>query len=126
MCNRDTEIEDHEGRKFTIPKGMIVWANILGIHHSHKYFPNPEKFDPDRFLGANKEKIIPNSFIPFGMGPRACIGSRFALMETKIILYSILAEFKFGVCDKTLVPMRYGAAFMLAPRTDLIIQLEKR
>ncbi|XP_063706633.1 probable cytochrome P450 9f2 [Culicoides brevitarsis] len=125
-CNNDTEIEDHEGKKFTIPKGSMIWSNIYGIHHSHKYFPNPEKFDPERFLGANKEKIIPNSYIPFGLGPRACIGSRFALMEGKIILYSILSEFKFEVCDKTLVPMRYSGGFGMGPRVDLIVQLKKR
>lgn len=105
---------------------MTVWVNVYGIHHSHKYFPNPEQFDPERFLGANKAKIIPNSFIPFGVGPRGCIASRFALMEAKIILYDILSEFKFAVCDKTLVPMRYCQAFMLNPKVDLIVQLQKR
>lgn len=96
------------------------------MHHSHKYFPNPEKFDPERFLGANKEKINPNAYVPFGLGPRACIGSRFALMEGKIILYSILSEFKFEVGDKTLVPMRYGGGFGLGPRVNLIVELKKR
>ncbi|XP_063703756.1 probable cytochrome P450 9f2 [Culicoides brevitarsis] len=126
VCNSDTEIEDHEGRKFIIPKGKMIWVNIYGMHHSHKYFPNPEQFKPERFLGGNKEKIIPNSYIPFGIGPRACIGSRFALMESKIILYSILSEFKFAVCDKSLVPMRYGIGMTIGPRVDLIVALKKR
>lgn len=77
-------------------------------------------------MGANKEKIIPNSYIPFGLGPRACIGSRFALMEGKIILYNILSEFKFEVCDKTLVPLRYKAGFGMGPKVDMIVELKKR
>ncbi|XP_063703769.1 probable cytochrome P450 9f2 [Culicoides brevitarsis] len=126
VCNQDTLIFDHNDRQYTIPKGAHIWMNIYGIHHSHKYFANPTRFDPERFLGVNKKKIVSGSFMPFGVGPRACIGTRFALMEAKLVIYTLLSEFKFKICDKTLVPMQYGDGFSLTPKVPLIVELEKR
>lgn len=57
-----------------IQKNQIVLIPFVGIHRDSKYFPNPEKFDPERFSEDNKRKIKPNSYIPFGLGPRSCIG----------------------------------------------------
>lgn len=126
VSNAETIIEDEIGKKFTIPKGAYVWINTIGIHFNHKYFPNPEKFDPDRFLGENKYKIIPNTFIPFGVGPRACIGSRFALMQIKVILYTILSEFSFEVCDETIIPMQFAKSGAFEPARELIVELKQR
>lgn len=75
VCNKDTKVTDYDGREFIIPNKAKLWVNAYAIHHNHKYFPNPMKFDPDRFLGENKKKIIPNTYLPFGLGPRACIGN---------------------------------------------------
>lgn len=75
LCNRTTELEITKTHKIKIPEGSHVWFNIYGMHHSHKYFPNPEKFDSDRFLGENRKNINMNAYIPFGAGPRNCIGS---------------------------------------------------
>lgn len=73
VCNKDTKIKVDE-KEFVIPNKAKIWINVFGMHHDHKYFPNPMKFDPSRFLGENKKKIVPNSYMPFGIGPRACIG----------------------------------------------------
>lgn len=72
-CNKDTKIKVGD-KDYVIPNKGKLWINVYGLHHNHKYFPNPMKFDPDRFLGDNKKKIVPNSYMPFGLGPRACIG----------------------------------------------------
>lgn len=74
VCNKGTTISDSKGNSFTIPKGMTVNFNVYAVHYNPKYYPNPDKFDPNRFLGENKSKIQPNTFIPFGVGPRACLG----------------------------------------------------
>lgn len=74
VCNEDTVIEDGKGNRFTIPKGMVIFINMFGLHYNPKYFPNPEKFDPERFLGENKKNIKPYTYMPFAVGPRACIG----------------------------------------------------
>lgn len=74
VCNKETTIEDDKGNKFTIPEGMLVMFNPISVHYNPKYYPNPGKFDPERFYGDNKMNIQPNTFISFGVGPRACIG----------------------------------------------------
>lgn len=58
----------------TILEGTQVFIPIRAIHLDPKFFPNPDKFDPDRFSDENKHTIISGSYMPFGVGPRNCIG----------------------------------------------------
>ncbi|GJQ83088.1 hypothetical protein Trydic_g20100 [Trypoxylus dichotomus] len=85
----DIKIED-----YVIPKGTSVAMHILDIHRNPKYFANPEKFDPDRFLPENCKDRHPYAYIPFSAGPRNCIGQKFALMEEKILMSYILKNYK--------------------------------
>lgn len=71
-CVKDYTFDD-ERLKFKIDKGSNVVFSIYGMHRDAKYFPNPDKFDPERFNDENKHKILP-FFAPFGIGPRNCIG----------------------------------------------------
>ncbi|KAL1424344.1 hypothetical protein MTO96_020270 [Rhipicephalus appendiculatus] len=66
-----------------------------------KYFPHPEVFDPDRFLDKNKEGVVPFSFLPFGEGPRQCVGMKFASMNFKLGLFHALSRFSFETCPET-------------------------
>jgi cytochrome P450 family 6 len=59
---------------FVLEKGVPVYISMLGMHYDPEYFPNPEKFDPNRFSEENKSNILPCSYFPFGEGPRICIG----------------------------------------------------
>ncbi|PSN52369.1 Cytochrome P450 9e2 [Blattella germanica] len=59
---------------YTLEPGDAVWIPIYAIHHDPKYYPNPEKFDPERFSDENKDNIKPFTYLPFGSGPRNCIG----------------------------------------------------
>lgn len=86
--------------------GDMVWLPMTGIHHNEEYFPNPSKFDPERFSDENKSSINPYAYIPFGSGPRNCIGSRFALMECKTLIFHILSKFELTVIKKTTIPMK--------------------
>lgn len=73
QCSKDYAFE-LDGKKIVIEKGKQLWIPTYSIQHDPKYFENPEKFDPQRFDEANKHKIKPGSYIPFGEGPRACLG----------------------------------------------------
>lgn len=73
-CTKDYEIELGDGKKLTIKKGQLVFLPFYSLHHDERYFPNPEKFDPYRFSDANKDSIVSGSYLPFGSGPRVCIG----------------------------------------------------
>lgn len=71
---------DGEKHHITIKEGQNVYIPTHGLHHDPKYYPNPERFDPSRFSEENKHLLVPGTYLPFGSGPRVCIGSRFALM----------------------------------------------
>ncbi|XP_049294620.1 probable cytochrome P450 9f2 [Anopheles funestus] len=111
MCVRDYVVDDGDRLKFTIDKGTAIFIPIAGLHHDPQYYPNPNKFDPERFSEQNREKINPNAYLPFGIGPRNCIGSRFALMEVKAIIYYMLQEFSFEPTPNTQIPLRLAKGF---------------
>ncbi|KAL2728168.1 cytochrome P450 9e2-like, partial [Vespula maculifrons] len=107
VCVKQTVIPSSlpNGKDFTIEPDTSIWIPSFGFHHDPKYFPDPEKFDPERFNEENKQNIIPYTYLPFGMGPRRCIGERFALMETKIVIVNILKKFIIKRTSKTPDPV---------------------
>lgn len=90
-----------------LEKGDALWIPTYGIHLDPTYYPNPEKFDPERFNDENKHKIDTYTYSPFGLGPRNCIGSRFALMECKTLYFHLLLNFEIVPVKKTRIPMKF-------------------
>lgn len=105
VCVKDYVIE-YDGKKVDIESGRSFFIPIYSLHHDEKYFPDPERFDPERFSEENKDKINRDAYMPFGIGSRNCIGSRFALMEVKNIFYYLLLNFNFEVTEKTEIPYK--------------------
>ncbi|XP_058462580.1 cytochrome P450 9e2-like isoform X2 [Malaya genurostris] len=103
---KDYLYDDGSGTRFVIEKNQTVWIPTFGIHHDPKYYPDPEKFDPERFNETNRTKINIGTYLPFGIGPRNCIGSRLALMEVKLILYYLLKDFSLEPTEKTQIPLQ--------------------
>ncbi|VVC33960.1 Cytochrome P450, conserved site,Cytochrome P450,Cytochrome P450, E-class, group I [Cinara cedri] len=83
----------------TILPGTSIFINVFALHRNAKYFPNPEKFDPDRFLKVNRNEQNPYSFIPFSAGPRNCIGQKFAMNVLKITIATFLKSYKVRSLD---------------------------
>ena len=79
-CTKELALPD--GYKFE--KGERVMIPVWSLHYDTKYFPNPERFDPQRFSAENKVAIKPNTYMPFGDGPRACIGMLLNLVSFHI------------------------------------------
>ncbi|XP_067135813.1 cytochrome P450 3A9-like [Centruroides vittatus] len=90
-------VEDYKIKdtNIVIPKSTIIAIPTYVLCHDPNYFPNPEKFDPDRFLPENKEKIHQYANLPFGVGPRGCLGMRFALMEVKMAIIYLMRKIRF-------------------------------
>ncbi|XP_012059255.1 PREDICTED: cytochrome P450 9e2-like [Atta cephalotes] len=110
-----------------VEPNSILMFPIYALHHDPEYFPNPDKFDPERFSDENKDKILPYTYLPFGHGPRKCIGNRFALMETKILIAHLLLKFTLKITKKTIEPIVFDKReFTLQPVGGFWIGLEKR
>lgn len=99
-CERDYQIGS-----FTIPKDAIVQAPVWDIHHDPELWPDPWKFDPDRFSPENKSSNQKLAHLSFGIGPRTCIGERFAKLEAKLAIFRLLKKFTFETCEKTDDPL---------------------
>lgn len=109
-----------------LPQGNFVFLPTYAFHHDPEFFPNPSKFDPDRFSEEIKATRHPFAFLPFGEGPRICIGLRFGLIQTKVGLAMLLRNFKFGVCDKTNITLKIDNIHMLfVPLGEVWLNIEK-
>jgi len=105
VCAKDY-VYENDGVKFKVKKGMIVAIPSISFHYDEQYFPNSNVFDPERFNDENKKKIVAGTYLPFGIGPRNCIGSRYALMQAKSAIYYLLLNFKFVPYEKTQIPLK--------------------
>lgn len=76
VCVKDYNYDDGEC-KFTIEKGTTLMVPVYGLHFDNKYWEHPKTFNPDRFSGENKDKIVQGTYAPFGLGPRSCIVNGF-------------------------------------------------
>ncbi|EEZ99187.1 cytochrome P450 9e2 [Tribolium castaneum] len=127
-CTKEIEIESETSGEpsVTLKVGDIIWMPAYAIHHDPKYYPNPELFDPERFSDENKDKIRTGTYLPFGVGPRNCIGSRFALLETKLLLYNLLLNFDLVTNHKTENPIKLRRDTpLLMPQNGFQVSLRK-
>uniref|UniRef100_A0AAT9UTL3 Cytochrome P450 3635A3 short isoform n=1 Tax=Maconellicoccus hirsutus TaxID=177089 RepID=A0AAT9UTL3_MACHI len=82
---------------FVIEKGTAVVVSTSGLHHDPQYYPNPLKFDPERFNEENKNARHPYVYMPFGAGPRYCIGERFSILMIKAATMTVLKKFSVSI-----------------------------
>ncbi|KAM7300371.1 putative cytochrome P450 [Ixodes scapularis] len=83
--------------------GMNVDIPVVGIHYDPEFYPDPESFKPERFLPENKDSHTPYTFLPFGSGPRSCVGMRLGYLTVKVVMVCLLQHVKFGTCPETMV-----------------------
>ncbi|KAM7394477.1 hypothetical protein PAMP_021280 [Pampus punctatissimus] len=117
--------EDCHINGFKVPKGANAVIITYALHRDPRYFPDPEEFRPERFMPDNSVGRPPYAYIPFSAGLRNCIGQRFAIMEEKVILASVLRNFNVEACQKR-EELRPVGEIILRPERGIWIKLEKR
>jgi len=91
----ESEDDGSDKHRYLIPKGSSILLNIQAVHHDARYWPDPMRFDPDRFLGG--QKIEPFTFLPFIAGPRNCLGQYLALLESKMVIGVLVQRYNFSL-----------------------------
>uniref|UniRef100_A0A6M2DYQ8 Putative cytochrome n=1 Tax=Xenopsylla cheopis TaxID=163159 RepID=A0A6M2DYQ8_XENCH len=102
-CAKDYKLP---GTNTVIPRGTPIFIPVGGLHHDPQYYPEPDKFDPERFTEENKAKRHHFAYLPFGEGPRICIGMRFGMMQTRLGLITLIKDYEIKPCAKTEVPLK--------------------
>ena len=117
-------LENDTFEGFNINKNQEILCLIYGVHHSPVYWNDPEKFDPERFTTENKKQQTPFSFMPFGGGPRLCIGNSFALMEMQLVLAMMIKRYKIEVVPDQEID--FNPLITLRPRNGIKVKVHKR
>lgn len=112
----------HSG--YTIPKGMGIAISQYALHHDERFFPDPEKFDPERFAPENEGNIHKYAYIPFIYGPRVCVGNAFALMEAQFIMATILQRYQLSLQANQ--DIGWTALLTLNPDRPIMVDLKSR
>nr|CAH0110992.1 unnamed protein product [Daphnia galeata] len=106
-CNKEVNYDGVQ-----IKKGVVVTVSAFALHYDEEYYPDPYRFNPDRWDPESEIKPNPNVFMPFGMGPRNCVGMRFAMEEMKIALCTIVKHFRFFPVKETPEEMQFEDGFL--------------
>lgn len=131
MLNR-TCVKEYQipGTDKIIEKDVEIYISVLGLHRDEQFYEDPNQFNPvrlseKRIAGKN---LIDKPFIPFGDGPRNCIGMRLGKLQSKVGLISMLHKFKYEL-DESLKngDMEFDTRhFLLQPRHDIYLHVSKR
>uniref|UniRef100_A0A8C7CAK4 unspecific monooxygenase n=1 Tax=Neovison vison TaxID=452646 RepID=A0A8C7CAK4_NEOVI len=121
VCKKDVEISG-----VFIPKGTVVMVPVFTLQRDQDLWPEPEEFRPERFSKKNKDSINPYIYLPFGTGPRNCLGMRFAILNMKLALVRVLQNFSFKPCKETQIPMKLNVQGLLQPEKPIVLKAELR
>ncbi len=118
QATRGTSLGD-----YVVEKGWFVGVDIWGMHRRADYVPNPGRFDPDRFTLEREAHIPRNAYIPFGGGPRNCIGRGLVMMEGPLILATLAQHFHLELEPSTRLKLKF--LLTIRPKNPLMMRVRK-
>ncbi|CAD7083914.1 unnamed protein product [Hermetia illucens] len=125
VCTKPYTLFDKTtGHSVNLEPGETICIPIAAFHRDANYFSDPEKFYPERFSEDKRGFIRPYTFLPFGIGPRNCIGAKFALMQIKAAMVSLFSEFHVeSLSPKAVELTADNKAFFLLPQSNPTVRL---
>ncbi|XP_001657205.2 cytochrome P450 9b2 [Aedes aegypti] len=125
-CSKDYLLDDG-GCRVQFRKGDTLWVSIWALHRDERNFPEPERFDPERFSEKNKASITPGTYMPYGVGPRNCIGTRLASLVAKITLVDLVRNFKLELGSRMVQPLRLSkTSYSMEPEGGFWLKMTPR
>ncbi|XP_053472294.1 cytochrome P450 3A30-like isoform X1 [Ictalurus furcatus] len=121
VCKKTVEING-----VTIPKDTVALIPTYALHRDPEYWTEPDTFKPERFTQENKKSIEQYAYMPFGLGPRNCIGMKFALVIIKLAVVEILQKFDISLSEETKVPLELINTGILAPKHPIKLKFTIR
>nr|ULR85615.1 cytochrome P450 [Spodoptera frugiperda] len=113
------------GTNIVIKPGEVVAIPLYGIQMDPEHYPEPKEFQPERFLNENKTERGSHLYMAFGVGPRNCIGLRFAMLSAKLAMVDLVKKFRFSKCEKTEDPIQFDRrSLLLKARGGLWVHVE--
>uniref|UniRef100_A0A182YBK7 Uncharacterized protein n=1 Tax=Anopheles stephensi TaxID=30069 RepID=A0A182YBK7_ANOST len=108
-----------------IPPNMKIHIPVYAIQRDERYYPEPDRFDPDRFAPERVAERHFSTFLPFGEGPRICIGQRLGVMQSRVGLATVLSNFRVRPGPRTQIPIVYAKdAVTLQSQDEVFLKLE--
>jgi cytochrome P450 len=121
-----TAAEDYTYRGIPIVKGTILVAPQFAVHRDARWWPDPERFDPDRFTPAAKAARPKMAYFPFAAGSRQCIGEGLAWMEGVLALATITQPWRLVSGPGQTTPIRISPAISLRPKDPVLLRVDRR
>ncbi|KAF7379153.1 hypothetical protein HZH68_016998 [Vespula germanica] len=118
MCTNSIQLKGNDGLTCTVEPGTKIILPIHSLQRDPKYWTNPEAFDPDRWNEERKGSINKYCFLPFGEGPRICVGLRMALLQVKAAIATLLMKYRIERNPRTTYPVKIGLLGVLSTPTD--------
>jgi cytochrome P450 len=119
-----TALKDFRLGDFLIPEGTVMFVPIYAVHHHPTIWDRPEQFDPERFAPEAAKARHRYAYMPFGAGPRVCIGNAFAVMEGVVVLAVLLQKIRLAATSSK--PSRPIMKVTLRPKDSLKMTLQTR
>nr|XP_021330384.1 cytochrome P450 3A56-like isoform X1 [Danio rerio] len=119
VCKKTVEMNG-----ITIPKDTMITIPTYVLNQDPQLWDSPHEFRPERFSPENKSEFLQYAFMPFGLGPRNCIGMRYALMIVKLLVVKLLQNFSVETCKETQIPLELNPVFQ--PKVPITLKLTPR
>ncbi|XP_036149720.1 cytochrome P450 6a2-like [Monomorium pharaonis] len=122
-CTEEFELKGSDGIVCRVQPGTEIVIPIQSLHKDSQYWEHPEEYDPERFNPEKKHSNEKFTYLPFGEGPRMCVGMRMAQLQMKAGLATVLKKYRMELSPKTQIPLKMIPSFLQIPKGGLWVYL---